>query len=369
MKYSENIKNRGAISNPEGRFESITTERYYDGWEGEGDEELSPPLETMLMPEQSRTVISRNDSPDLGFEQSINPYRGCEHGCIYCYARPSHAYMNLSPGIDFESKIFYKIDAAKLLEKELNKDNYECKPIVLGANTDPYQPVEAKLKITRSLLEVLNRYQHPVALITKGSLIERDKDILVEMASQNLVKVAVSVTTLSRKLKHIMEPRASTPAARLAVMRHLSEEGIPVRVMVAPIIPMVNDEEMEKIMQAAHEAGAQHASYILVRLPHEVKILFKEWLATHFPQRAEHIMSLIRQMRGGKEYDATFGTRMRGEGEYAHLLATRFKLACKRFQLNTQPSPQLDTLKFKVRKENMQPKQLTLWGCLRDEGI
>ncbi len=362
MKYNQNIKNRGAITNPEGRFESITTERYHDGWDGNEEEEVVPPLETLLMPEQSKTVISRNDSPDLGFDQSINPYRGCEHGCIYCYARPSHAYMNLSPGIDFESKIFYKVDAAKLLEKELNKDNYECKTIVLGANTDPYQPVEAKLKVTRSLLEVLNRYQHPVALITKGSLIERDKDILADMASQNLLKVAVSITTLSRKLKHIMEPRTSTPAARLGVIRHLAAEGIPVSLLVAPIIPMVNDTEMEQIIQAASEAGARHANYVLIRLPYEVKNLFKEWLTTHFPQRAEHIMSLIRQMRGGKEYDATFGARMRGEGEYANLLATRFKLACKRFQLNTLPSLQLDTQRFRIHKENMQPKQLTLWN-------
>lgn len=345
MKYNQNIKNRGAISNPEGRFESITTEQFDDGWDAEG--ELLAPLETFLLPEQAKTVISRNDSPDLGFEQSINPYRGCEHGCIYCYARPSHAYMNLSPGLDFETKIFYKVDAASLLEKEMNKARYTCKPIVLGANTDPYQPVEAKLKITRSLLEVLHHYKHPVIIITKSSLIERDQDILAEMAKQSLIRVAVSITTLSRKLKHIMEPRTSTPSARLGVVSHLAEQDIPVRVMVAPIIPMINDLEMEKILQAASEAGAKHASYVLIRLPHEVKTLFKQWLYQHFPQRAEHVMSLIRQMRGGKEYDAQFGTRMRGEGEYANLLATRFRLACKRFHLNTESSSELDVTKFK----------------------
>ena len=359
MKYNQNIKNRGVISNPEGRFESITTEQFDDGWDAE--EELLAPLETVLMPEQSKTVISRNDSPDLGFEQSINPYRGCEHGCVYCYARPSHAYMNLSPGLDFETKIFYKVDAATLLEKELNKARYRCKPIVLGANTDPYQPAEAKLKITRSLLEVLNRYQHPVIIITKSSLIERDQDILAEMAKQSLVKVAVSITTLSRKLKHIMEPRTSTPSARLGVVSHLSGQDIPVRVMVAPIIPMINDLEMEKILHAASEAGAQHASYVLIRLPYEVKTIFKEWLFKHFPQRAEHVMSLIRQMRGGKEYDSQFGTRMRGEGEYAHLLETRFRLACKRFHLNTTPSSELDIKKFRKNNEKLSSRQLNLW--------
>jgi DNA repair photolyase len=359
MKYSQNIKNRGVISNPEGRFESITTERFDDGWDGE--EELLAPLETVLMPEQSKTVISYNDSPDLGFEQSINPYRGCEHGCVYCYARPSHAYMNLSPGLDFETKIFYKVDAAARLEKELNKARYSCKPIVLGANTDPYQPAEAKLKITRSLLDVLKRYQHPVIIITKSSLIERDQDILAEMAKQSLVKVAVSITTLSRKLKHIMEPRTSTPAARLGVVRHLSGQDIPVRVMVAPIIPMINDLEMEKILHAASEAGAKHASYVLIRLPYEVKTLFKEWLFKHFPQRAEHVMSLIRQMRGGKEYDSQFGARMRGEGEYAYLLETRFRLACKRFHLNTSPSLELDIKKFRKNNESLSSRQLTLW--------
>ncbi|WED44443.1 PA0069 family radical SAM protein [Legionella cardiaca] len=359
MKNKQPTKNRGALSNPEGRFETLSYDDFDDGWGLE--EEMLPPLETFLLPEISKSVISRNDSPDLGFEQSINPYRGCEHGCIYCYARPSHAYMNLSPGLDFETKIFYKMDAASLLIKELNKPRYICKPIVLGANTDPYQPAESKLKITRSILEVLREHQHPVIIITKNSLIERDSDILADMAKDNLIRVAVSITSLSSKLKYIMEPRTSAPSARIRMVKHLSAMNIPVRVMVAPVIPMINDVEIEKILQAASDAGAQHASYVLIRLPHEVKTLFKEWLATHFPQRAEHIMSLIRQMRGGKEYDSTFGTRMRGEGEFANLIETRFRLACKRFQLNVKPASELATQKFKRVKENSVYKQLSLW--------
>ncbi|KTD09385.1 PA0069 family radical SAM protein [Legionella jamestowniensis] len=361
MKKNIPTKNRGSLSNPEGRFESKVYEPFEDGWALE-EEEL-PPLETFLFPEASKSVITRNDSPDLGFEQSINPYRGCEHGCIYCYARPSHAYMNLSPGLDFETKIFYKVDAEKLLREELNKPKYRCKPIVLGANTDPYQPAESKLKITRSILEVLREHRHPVIIITKNSLIERDSDILQEMAKDNLVRVAVSITTLSTQLKHIMEPRTSAPSARVKVVKHLSEHHIPVRVMLAPIIPMVNDVEIEKILQTTSEAGAEYASYVLIRLPYEVKDLFKEWLAQHFPQRAEHIMSLIRQMRGGKEYDATFGKRMRGEGEFANLIETRFRLACKRFNLNKKPLVELSVDQFKkTREEQPVTNQLNLWN-------
>lgn len=357
MKHNQTTKNRGALSNPEGRFEPLTYEQVDDGWDRE--EEALPPLETCLLPETAKTIISRNDSPDLGFEQSINPYRGCEHGCIYCYARPSHSYVNLSAGLDFETKIFYKVDAARILERELNKARYVCKPIVLGANTDPYQPAEATLKITRSLLEVLKDHQHPVILITKNTLIERDLDLLAPMAKNNLAKVAISVTTLSTQLKRIMEPRTSAPAGRLRVIKHLANHQIPVRVMVAPIIPMVNDMEMEKILLAASQAGASHASYVLIRLPYEVKDLFQEWLTKHFPQRAEHIMSLIRQMRGGKDYDAQFGSRMRGEGAFANLLATRFRLACKRFNLNNAPSPELDLKKFR-KKDNTDFKQSSL---------
>jgi len=330
------IKNRGALSNPAGRFEKDTRETFDDGWYHE--EEVVSSIETTLLPEKAKSIITRNDSPDIGFEQSINPYRGCEHGCIYCYARPSHAYMNLSSGLDFESKIFYKLNAAELLEKELNNPRYVCKPIILGANTDPYQPAESKFKITRQILEVLNRYHHPAIIITKNTLIRRDLDILTDMASRKLIKVAISITTLSMELKQKLEPRTSSPEARLRLIHTLSDRGIPVRVMVAPMIPMVNDMEVEKILASSKQAGALYASYVLIRLPYEVKDLFQEWLKQHFPQKADHVMNLIRQMHGGKVYDATFGRRMSGEGEFARLLAKRFHLACKRLGLNEMNS-------------------------------
>ncbi len=352
------IKNRGAISNPAGRFEVTEREEFDDGWDLYGDDEIVSTLQTTLIRENSKSIITRNDSPDIGFEQSINPYRGCEHGCIYCYARPAHAYMNMSPGLDFESKIFYKPDAAQLLEQELSKPNYQCKPIMLGSNTDPYQPSESKLKITRSILEVLNRTNHPVGIITKSTLISRDIDILADMAKRNLAKVAVSITTLSIKLKQILEPRTGAPQARLKLIQQLVGQGIPVRVMAAPMIPLINDSELEKILESAKKAGATNAGYTFIRLPHEVKDLFKEWLAQHFPERAEHVMSIIRQMRNGKEYDATFGKRMRGEGEFAELLAMRFKLACKRFKLNVSDTS-YDTQSFK--KPNSNKHQLDLF--------
>lgn len=353
------IKNRGALSNPEGRFEIKTHEVYEDGWQTfDAEEGPLPTLETVLYPERGKSIITRNDSPDLGFEQSINPYRGCEHGCIYCYARPSHAYLNLSPGIDFETKIFYKENPAELLEQELNKPKYICKPIMLGANTDPYQPAEGKLQITRRILEVLERYQHPVAIISKNSLIERDIDILSRMAKKNLASVAISITTLSKELKRTLEPRTSAPQARLRVIEQLTAASIPVRVMAAPMVPMINDKELEKILELSALAGAKHASYVLIRLPHEVKDLFKEWLRIHFPERAEHVMSLIRQMRGGKEYEAAFGKRMRGEGQFADLLAMRFKIAAKRYRLNLTPSARLDTEQF---RRPTSKNQLDLW--------
>lgn len=349
------IKNRGSFSNPEGRFEKKTHQAFDDGWEKE--EEVLPPLDTLFFPEKAKTIITHNDSPDIGFDQSINSYRGCEHGCIYCYARPSHAYMNLSPGLDFETKIFYKPEADKLLEAELNKPNYQCSPIMLGANTDPYQPVEKKLNLTRKILEVLNSYNHPVVIVTKSSLIERDLDLLSDMAKKNIVKVAVSLTTLSNKLKLIMEPRSSGPKGRLRAIEKLSLNKIPIRVMTAPIIPMINDMELEKLLRAASEAGARYASYVLIRLPHEVKDLFREWLTVHFPDRAEHVMSIIRQMRGGKEYDASFGSRMRGEGVFATMLEKRFRLACRRFRLNDLPSLPLEINLFK--KRSVFPTQLS----------
>lgn len=353
------LKNRGALSNPEGRFEPKTHEAYDDGWE-QWIEEPLPVLETVLLPEHAKSIITRNDSPDIGFEQSINPYRGCEHGCIYCYARPAHAYMNLSTGIDFETKIFHKVDAAKVLEKELNKPSYRCKTIMLGANTDPYQPAESKLKVTRSILEVLHRYQHPVAIITKSALIERDMDLIAAMAEKNLSAIAVSLTTLRTDLKITLEPRTSSPQARLRTIRRFREAGVPVTVMAAPMIPMVNDMELEKILESSAKAGAIRAGYTLIRLPHEVKDLFKEWLTEHLPERAEHVMSLIRQMRGGKEYDSTFGKRMTGQGEFAELLAHRFAIACKRFKLNVLPYKPLDIHQFK-RPPKPSP-QLDLWG-------
>ncbi len=356
-----NIKNRGAISNPHGRFEKKLYETFDDGWYWDEEENL-PPLETMLFPEKAKSIISRNDSPDISFEQSINPYRGCEHGCIYCYARPSHGYVNLSPGLDFETKIFYKLNAAEILEEELSKPSYRCSPIMLGANTDPYQPIEAKLKVTRSILEVLKRYNHPVAIITKNSMIERDIDILSEMAKMNLVKVASSVTTLNNSLKLTLEPRTSGPQGRIRSIKTLTQAGIPVRVMVAPIIPLINDCELEKILEATSKAGAQYASYVFVRLPYEVKDLFKQWLATHFPERAEHVMSIIKQMRGGKEYDSSYGTRMRGTGEFAQLIAARFKGACKRFGLNVKPAPVLNNTLF--IKPSQGPQQCDLFSKL-----
>jgi DNA repair photolyase len=353
------IKNRGAISNPEGRFENQRREIFYDGWEGQ-EEETLPTLETTLIPELAKSIISRNDSPDIGFEQSINPYRGCEHGCIYCYARPSHAYMNLSPGLDFETKIFYKVDAAQLLEKAINKKGYICKPIVIGANTDPYQPAESNLKVTRSLLEVALKYQHPVSIITKSSLVGRDADLFFALAQKNLVRVAITLTTLKVDLKKILEPRASAPQGRLRVMRKLSELGVLITVMAAPMIPMINDMELEHILESARNAGAKTAGYTFIRLPYEVKDLFKEWLREHYPDRAEHVMSLIRQMRGGKEYDATFGSRMRGEGEFANLLEIRFKVACNRFNLNKQASTRLNTQLFQPDPTHQQQLKLEM---------
>lgn len=350
------IKNRGALSNPHGRFENQQREAFDDGWDLQ-EEPLSP-LQTTMIPEFAKSIITTNDSPDIGFNQSINPYRGCEHGCIYCYARPAHAYMNLSPGIDFETKIFHKVDADKRLLDDLRKKNYQCQTIVVGANTDPYQPAESKLNVTRNILTVLLKHKHPVTIITKNSLIERDLDLLIPLAKLNLVSVAISVTTLDINLKRILEPRTSSPQARIRTIKKLVESGIPTRVMAAPMIPMINDRELEAILKRASTAGAKHASYVLVRLPHEVKQLFREWLVTHYPDRANHVMSLIQQMRGGKDYDSTFGKRMRGEGEFATLLSHRFKLACQRFKINQEPSVPLATHHF--IKPSLSTAQLTL---------
>ncbi|MDE2149033.1 MAG: PA0069 family radical SAM protein [Gammaproteobacteria bacterium] len=331
---------RGALSNPAGRFESRNSEAIDDGWDSLAGP--LPPLQTIVRPLAARSIMTYNDSPDLGFDCSINPYQGCEHGCIYCYARPSHAYLNLSPGLDFETRLFYKPDAARLLEAELRKPGYRPAMIALGANTDPYQPIEKKLGITRGILEVLERFGHPVGIVTKGTLVERDLDLLAAMAARNLVAVGITLTTLDAALKRGLEPRAAAPAARLRTMQRLAAAGVPVRVMFSPVIPAVNDAELERVLEAAAAVGAISASYVLLRLPYEVKDLFRQWLQAHLPQRAAHVMSLIRQMRGGRDNDPAFGSRFKGQGEFARLLAQRFRLACRRCGLDRpRPGPEL----------------------------
>jgi DNA repair photolyase len=340
----EVAKGRGATLQIEGRFENVAREHVDDGW-GTADEEL-PPFRTTVTVEQAKSVIQRNDSPDLPFEQSLNAYRGCEHGCIYCYARPSHAYLNLSPGLDFETKLFAKPEAAQLLRAELAKPSYRCSPIALGSNTDPYQPIEREWKITRQILEVLAEYKHPVSIVTKSALVERDLDVLTQLAKDHLVRVFVSVTTLDAELARKMELRASSPRRRLQAVKALNEAGVPCGVMVAPVIPFLTDAELEHVLQAAHEHGARSAGYVLLRLPYEVKDLFKDWLATHYPLKAEHVMSRMREMRGGRENDPEFGSRFRGQGLFADLLKQRFHKTCQRLGLNLEDRP-LDTSLFK----------------------
>jgi DNA repair photolyase len=338
-------KGRGAISNPALRYSATHVERVDDGWDAEPDE--LPPLETIVRPDPARSIIARNDSPDVGFSQSINPYRGCEHGCSYCYARPTHAYLDLSPGLDFESRLFYKENAAELLVEELSRPGYVCQPITIGANTDPYQPIERKLEVTRSIIEVLSACRHPLSIITKGSLILRDLDLLAEMAESRLASVAVSITSLDAAVKRTLEPRTASPERRLQVVRALADAGVPVGVMVAPVIPLITDPDLEQILERAAEAGASTAGYVLLRLPLEIKDLFDEWLRAHAPLKAEHVMSLMRQMHGGREYDSRFGRRQRGAGPYAALLARRFELACRRVGLNTRERIAQDTTLFR----------------------
>lgn len=336
------IKGRGSSSRLEGRFARTTSEAVHDDIE---PPEVRPPL-TELRPEHARSIITRNDSPDIVFCQSINPYRGCEHGCIYCYARPAHAYVDLSPGIDFETKIFFKPDAAALLRRELSKPGYACQAIAIGANTDGYQPAERELGITRAILEVLSEFRHPVAIITKSALIERDLDIIAPMAAANLVRVMISVTTLDDELKRRMEPRTASPARRLEVIARLAEAGVPVGVLAAPMIPALNDHELEAILEAAAARGAKRAGYIVLRLPHEVAPLFEEWLEQHYPLRKSHVMQLVRDMRQGRVNDPRFGTRMRGTGPLAKLMRQRFERACRQFGLNVEAGPDLDTTAF-----------------------
>jgi DNA repair photolyase len=357
------IKGRGAASNPEGRFETRTQVAVDDGWEREGgpsrpslasrslgllpgEEPGRPP--TTVTEERARSIISRNDSPDIPFEQSINPYRGCEHGCIYCYARPSHGYLNLSAGLDFETKLFAKTNAVELLRAELAKPGYRVSPINLGANTDPYQPVERRYRITRQVIEVLAEHRHPLTIVTKNALVERDLDLLAPLARQNLVYAFVSITSLDNHLSSKLEPRASAPHRRIEALRALNAAGVPCGVLVAPIIPMLTDRWIEQILEGASAAGARMAGYTVLRLPYELKDLVREWLEVHFPERAEHVLSLVRQMRGGRDNDPRFGKRMRGEGEFAELIRQRFTLATRRLRLARNRDLSLDCSLFRV---------------------
>lgn len=328
---SGQARGRGAGVNMSGRFETFSRSLFDDGWQGLED---LPAFRTTVFEEKPKTIISRNDSPDVGFDQSINPYRGCEHGCSYCYARPAHSYMGLSPGLDFESKLFAKPEAAKLLRAELSAKGYVPKTIALGANTDAYQPIERERRITRGILEVLAEFNHPVGIVTKSALVTRDIDILAPMAKKGLVKVALSITSLDPKLSRAMEPRAATPAKRLDALAQLSAAGIPTVVMVAPVVPAVNDSEIEAILSAARTAGAVEAGYVMLRLPHEVKDVFRDWLQTVMPERAAKVMSLVKSSSGGKDYDARFGARQTGTGPYAWTIGRRFELSCQRLGLN-----------------------------------
>ncbi|MDH3760767.1 MAG: PA0069 family radical SAM protein [Gammaproteobacteria bacterium] len=338
------IKGRGALSNSGGRFESHRHEAFDDGWQGLVDE--SRP-KTVVQAEASRSILTFNESPDLPFDRSVNPYRGCEHGCVYCFARPTHAYLGLSPGLDFETRLFSKPEAAALLKETLRKPGYQCQTLALGVNTDAYQPVERKLEITRSLLQVLQRFRHPVAIVTKSALIERDIDILREMAKDQLVSVYVSITTLEAELARKLEPRAAAPHRRLQIIRALTEAGIPASVLLAPVIPVLTDPEMDAILAAVKDAGAQSAAYILLRLPLEVSELFQQWLQEHYPLKAAHVMTRVRDTRGGKDYDSRFGVRLSGSGAFADIIAQRFALACRRLDLKPRDYS-LDNSAFSV---------------------
>ena len=327
---SQSFKGRGALSNPHVRFEANSVEKADDGWYQEDDTAALPEV---VLPDRAKSVIATNNSPDVGFDQSINPYRGCSHGCVYCFARPTHAYLGLSPGLDFETRLFYKDNAVELLRAELGKRSYVCKPIALGINTDGWQPLEKRLKVTRSVLEVLAECRHPVTIVTKSTLILRDLDLLQDLARDQLVSVMVSVTSLDNDIKRTLEPRTASPQARLKVIEQLAAAGVPVGVLVAPVIPSLTDHELEQILEAAKAAGATSAGYVLLRLPLEVKDLFREWLTEHYPERAAHVMSLINQSRGGKDYQSEFGTRMVGTGVFAQLLSRRFELTKRRLLL------------------------------------
>ncbi len=358
-------KGRGAASNLQGRFERDQREAFDDGWaepaepqvagEAPRNEAIPPQLVTQVTIEQARSILSRNRSPDIPFDVSLNPYRGCEHGCIYCFARPTHAYLDLSPGLDFETKLYAKANAAQRLREALAKPAYRCETIALGVNTDAYQPIEREQRITRGILEVLHETDHPVALITKSSLIERDIDLLAPMAAQRLAVAAVTITTLDTDIARTLEPRAATPPRRLRTIRELTEAGIPVGVSVAPVIPFITEPDLEKILEAAREAGAVYANYIVLRLPWEVRPLFQEWLQAHFPDRAERVMNRVREMRGGKDYDADFASRMRGTGIWAELIRQRFYKTADRlgFRYNRF---ELDTSRFRPPPRPNRPR-------------
>jgi DNA repair photolyase len=346
-KHADPRKGRGAGINPEGRFETVEREAFDDGWNTPPDDDL-PPLKTHVTAERVSSIISRNDSPDVPFTQSINPYAGCEHGCVYCFARPTHAYRNLSPGIDFEARLFAKVNAAEKLREELSRPGYRCEVISIGANTDPYQPIEREWRITRGILEVCAEFNQPVGIVTKNAMIERDLDLLAPMARKGLANVFISVNNLDHELARTMEPRCPAPARRLQAMRTLSGAGVPVGVLCAPVIPFLNDHQIEAVLEAAWEHGARQAGYVLMRLPWEVKDLFKDWLERHYPLKAKHVMSRVHAMRGGRDNDPDFGSRMRGTGELAALLAQRFKKACKRLGFNADPrNGSLDTTRFR----------------------
>lgn len=347
----ERRRGRGATLNPGGRFEAEQRVSEDDGWGSLGE---LPAFKTEVAIEKPRSIITRNDSPDISFDRSINPYRGCEHGCVYCFARPTHAYLGLSPGLDFESRLTAKPDAALLLERELSAPSYQPRTIAIGTNTDAYQPIEKKLRIMRSVLEVLARFNHPVGIVTKSALVQRDIDILAPMAAKGLAKVALSVTTLDPKLARGMEPRAASPAKRLETIRRLSEAGIPVTVLVAPIIPAINDHEIERILDAAKAAGAREAGYVMLRLPLEVKDLVQDWLLTHHPDKLRHVMSLIRTTRGGKDYDSAWGQRMVGSGPYAWMIGRRFEMAAERLGFNATRKRLRSDLFVKPEKEKAQ---------------
>ncbi len=340
-------KGRGAVSNLQGRYELQQREWFDDGWSADPDAPV-PAWKTQVSEEQAKSILTRNASPDIPFDVSLNPYRGCEHGCVYCFARPSHSYLGLSPGLDFESRIFAKVNAPELLVRELARPSYVPEPIALGVNTDAYQPCERELRLTRRVLEVLHECEHPVALITKSSLIERDIDLLAPMAAKRLAAAAVTITTLDPAIARTLEPRATAPARRLRTIRTLAEAGIPVGVSIAPVIPFVTEPDLERVLEAAVEAGARSASYIVLRLPWEVNPLFRQWLEAHFPERAQRVMNRVRDMRGGKDYDAGFGTRMRGEGVWADLIRQRFGKAMQRLGLSARVGDfvQLDTSRF-----------------------